>query len=75
VSASCGTFAGSNNRVEAQIGDAIDLALHLERRKGARVVQELIMVGHYDADSDRFATTQLHSSREDSELRSVRTDE
>jgi pilus assembly protein CpaF len=61
--------------VRYQIGDAIDLVLHLERRKGARVVQELITVGPYDADADRYATTRLHSSREDSEIQGVRTDE
>ena len=34
--------------VRYQIADAIDLVLHLERRRGQRVVEELITVGRYE---------------------------
>ena len=37
--------------VRYQIADAIDVELHLERRRGMRVVEELITVGRYDAAS------------------------
>jgi pilus assembly protein CpaF len=60
--------------VRYQIGDAIDLVLHLERQRGARVVQELIRVGQYDADKDRYATDHLYSLREDVGRHGVRTD-
>jgi pilus assembly protein CpaF len=40
--------------VRYQIGDAIDLVLHLSRRPGARVVDELIKVERYDAAGDRY---------------------
>jgi pilus assembly protein CpaF len=42
--------------VRYQIADAIDLVLHLVRRPGARVVESLIRVGHYDVDRDRYDT-------------------
>lgn len=42
--------------VRYQIADAIDLVLHLVRRPGARVVESLIRVGHYDVDRDGYDT-------------------
>ena len=52
--------------VRFQIGDSIDLVIHLVRRRGARVVEELIRIGRYDAERDRYETSALHESREDS---------
>ena len=46
--------------VRYQIADAIDLVLHLERRRGRRVVEELITVGRYDAERDRYETDVRH---------------
>ncbi len=46
--------------VRYQIADAIDLVLHLERRRGTRVVEELITVGRYEAERDRYDTHVLH---------------
>jgi pilus assembly protein CpaF len=40
--------------VRYQIADAIDLVLHLGRVEGSRVVKELIRIGPYDADRDRY---------------------
>ena len=37
--------------VRYQIADAIDVVLHLARRQGSRVVDELIQVEHYDAQN------------------------
>jgi pilus assembly protein CpaF len=47
--------------VRHQIADAIDLVLHLARRQGKRVVDELIHVGRYDVDRDRYQTTDVRS--------------
>jgi pilus assembly protein CpaF len=48
--------------VRYQIADAIDLVLHLARRHGARVVEELIQVGQYDAEHDRYETVDLRNA-------------
>ncbi len=45
--------------VRYQIADAIDLVLHLGRRRGARVVEELIQVVRYEAERDRYETVDL----------------
>jgi pilus assembly protein CpaF len=50
--------------VRYQIADAIDLVLHLGRRDGNRVVRELIRVGRYDVDRDRYDRDELFSSGE-----------
>jgi pilus assembly protein CpaF len=60
--------------VRYQIGDAIDLVLHLERQRGARVVRELIRVGQYDADRDDYNTSPLYGLCEDHERQSVRAE-
>ena len=48
--------------VRYQIADAIDLVLHLGRDAGRRVVRELIRVGRYDVDRDRYEHDELFSS-------------
>lgn len=45
--------------VRYQIADAIDLVLHLGRRQGARVVDELIHVVRYEAERDGYETVDL----------------
>jgi pilus assembly protein CpaF len=45
--------------VRYQIGDAINLVLHLDRRRGARVTQELLRVGRYDVTHDRYDVENL----------------
>jgi pilus assembly protein CpaF len=50
--------------VRYQIADAIDLVLHLGRRNGSRVVRELIRVGRYDVERDRYERDELFSSGE-----------
>ncbi len=46
--------------VRYQIADAIDVVLHLERNRGTRVVEEVIAVGRYEAERDRYDTDVLH---------------
>jgi pilus assembly protein CpaF len=45
--------------VRYQIADAIDLVLHLGRRDGARVTEELIRVERYDVHGDGYERTFL----------------
>ena len=40
--------------VRHQIAEAIDFVLHLSRQGGARVVDELLQIGRYDAERDRY---------------------
>jgi hypothetical protein len=58
--------------VRYQIADAIDLVLHLGRRQGARVVDELIQVMRYEIERDRYETVDLVatavSTRADAEV-------
>lgn len=56
--ASCVVQSGVELPYEAvryQIADAIDLVLHLGRVEGNRVVKELIRIGRYDPEHDRYA--------------------
>ena len=48
--------------VRRNIGDAVHLLLHLERRQGRRYVAELVRVQGFDPDSDSFRTTALYST-------------
>ena len=45
--------------VRYQIADAIHLVLHLGRHEGRRLVRELIRIGRYDVDHDRYETDEL----------------
>jgi pilus assembly protein CpaF len=45
--------------VRYQIADAIDLVLHLGRRHGVRVVEQLLKVGRYDAARDAYDSVVL----------------
>jgi pilus assembly protein CpaF len=51
--------------VRYQIADAIDVVLHLGRHRGARVVEELIRVGRYDASRDGYETVALFKYADD----------
>ena len=59
--------------VRHQIADAVDLVLHLARWRGQRAVEELIQVGRYDVVRDRYDTTTLHATGEDSRRELQRT--
>src|SRR5476649_2168508 len=50
--------------VRYQIADAIDLVLHLGRHDGSRVVKELIRIGRYDAERDRYDHERLFATGE-----------
>jgi pilus assembly protein CpaF len=39
---------------EAEIGEAVDFVVHVERRPGRRVVREVLALRGYDRDAKRF---------------------
>jgi len=39
---------------EAEIGDAVDFVVHIERKPGCRIVREVLAVRGYDRDARRF---------------------
>ena len=45
--------------VRYQIADAVDVVLHLGRRHGVRVVEQLLKVGRYDASRDAYDSVVL----------------
>jgi pilus assembly protein CpaF len=47
--------------IRYQIAEAVDLVLHLGRRNGRRVVEELLRVGRFDATHDRYDSVVLFS--------------
>src|SRR5208283_4150684 len=40
--------------VEAEIGEAVDLVIHVEREPGRRVIREVLRLNGYDRDAKRF---------------------
>ena len=46
--------------IKSNIGDSINLLLHLERREGHRQVSELVEVRGYDVETDRYELTTLY---------------
>ena len=50
--------------VRYQIADAIHLVLHLGRHEGRRLVRELIRIGRYDVDHDRYERDELFAAGE-----------
>jgi pilus assembly protein CpaF len=49
--------------IRANIGDAIQLLLHIERRQGKRHVSELIRIERYDPTQDRYEFVPLFERR------------
>ena len=39
---------------EAEIGEAVDFVVHIERKPGSRVVREVLAIRGYDRDAKRF---------------------
>jgi pilus assembly protein CpaF len=48
--------------IRANIGDAVQLLIHLERRNGRRIVAEAIHLERFDAQADRYVTTPIPTS-------------
>lgn len=50
--------------VRHQIADAIDLVLHLERRRGKRIVEEILAVEGYSVERDRYLVSAVQRGQE-----------
>ncbi len=46
--------------IKTNIGDSLDVVLHLERRPGRRFLSEVLEVHRYNADADLFDSTAIH---------------
>ena len=51
--------------VEAEIGEAVDYVIHLERVRGRRVVREVLHVEDYDRGTQRFKTEMVYDAGDD----------
>jgi len=63
--ASCVLMSGVDvpyQAIRASLAETIHCIVHVERRSAARVVSELVRVGHYQVDADRFSLTRLSVS-------------
>jgi pilus assembly protein CpaF len=48
--------------VEAEIGEAVDFVVHIEREPGRRVIREVLRLDGYDRTSQSFRTEQVYRS-------------
>ena len=51
--------------VEAEIGEAVDYVVHLDRRQGRRVVREVLRVEDYNRPAQRFETELVYDTGKD----------
>lgn len=57
--------------VEAEIGEAVDCVVHLERYRGGRVVREVLRIDDYNRADQRFETELVYQADNDSHERSL----
>jgi pilus assembly protein CpaF len=63
--ATCIMMAGlelPHRTVRTNIGDAIQILVHIERRHGKRFVSEVLRVGRYDAGHDLYELETIHTN-------------
>ena len=51
--------------VEAEIGEAVDYVVHLDRQRGRRVVREVLRVEDYNRSAQRFETELIYNAGKD----------
>lgn len=51
--------------VEAEIGEAVDYVVHLERQHGRRIIREVLQVVDYNRATQRFETELVYDAGED----------
>ena len=51
--------------VEAEIGDAVEFVIHIERQPGRRAVREVIRINGYDRHARRFLLEQIFPARKE----------
>jgi pilus assembly protein CpaF len=49
--------------IRSNIGDVVQLLLHIERRRGRRYIAQLLRVIRYDSDQDRYEFEPIYQSR------------
>lgn len=59
--------------VRRLIADCVDLVVHVERRKGVRLVTQVVHVGTYEADCDGYQLTVCTAAGHDNARRSAET--
>ena len=70
--ATCVMMAGidlPHRTVRANIGEALDLIVHVERRQGKRFVNEVLRVKGYDPGEDRYELETVYTRRSDTHER------
>jgi pilus assembly protein CpaF len=48
--------------IQSEIGDLVNLAVHIQRRDARRFVSEVLRIDGYDADSNRYNTNVIYQS-------------
>ncbi len=46
--------------VQGEIGDLIDLVIHIQRKEGRRSISQVVQLHGFDADAGRYETTELY---------------
>jgi pilus assembly protein CpaF len=46
--------------IQAEIGDLVNLVIHIERCDGCRFLSEVVRISGFDADANRYRTESLH---------------
>jgi len=51
--------------IKTNVGDSLDVVVHIERRPGRRFVSEVLEIDHYDPDTDMFDLRTVYAAKED----------
>lgn len=46
--------------IQSEIGDLVNLVVHIERREGHRLLSDVLRIDGYDADSNRYNASTLY---------------
>jgi Flp pilus assembly CpaF family ATPase len=50
--------------IKANIGDSVNVVIHLERRPGRRFISEVLEINRYDPDADLFDYSTIFQNEE-----------
>jgi pilus assembly protein CpaF len=50
--------------IKTNIGDSLDVVVHIERRPGRRFISEVLEIDHYDPDTDLFNHSVVYAKKE-----------
>ena len=50
--------------IKTNIGDSLDVVVHIERRPGRRFISEVVEINHYDPDADLFDYRVMYAKAE-----------